>query len=221
LGSSKVRVSIANLAWYARPEGSVFRHFFGIINQKKLAEEGKRQYMALGGGAMLTEIGKNLLEAQVGATNFEFDEKTGFFDARFQVEEDRFESAFFHFEGYYATLEHDPTLGIMAELTVEESGHESIFTADEAKMVRVLPLGVVRQQPAKAGTDTSARASAEMPTRRLFRIYELVMPSILFAKLHKSSVVRFLSDAERTTTDGGSKAGRTSDGYLIQNNLFL
>lgn len=215
---AKVRVSVANLAWFARVSGSANRHPFGIVNEKKL-KRGERQYMALGGGAMLAQAGKELLEAQIGATNFEFDEHTGCFDARFQIDEDRLESVFYHFE-HYGILELDPTLDILAELTGAEPGHDGILTAEEANLVQVVQCGLVRQQSSAAGTDTSARASAEMPTRRLFRVFELVMPSRLFEKMQSSPTVRFLSDTELRTTAGGSKAGRTSDGWVIQNNLF-
>lgn len=217
----KVRASFANLAWFARVHGTVIRHPFGILNQKKF-KEGQRQYCALGGGAMLTEAGKRLFEEQVDASNFELDPHSGFFDARFQVDESHLNLVFEYFEsGPNAIYEQDPTLDIRAELTGAEPGHESIFTVAELKMIRVVPFGDVRQKPAEVGTDTSARASSLMPTRRLFRIFELVMPNELFEKIQRSPNVRFLSDAELATTDGGSKAGRTSDGFMIQNNLFL
>lgn len=217
----KIRASIANLAWFARVHGTAIRHPFGILNQKKF-REGKRQYCALGGGAMLTEEGKRLLEEQVAASDFELDPHTGFFDARFQIDASHLESVFEHFEsGLNAIYEQNPTLDIRAEITGAEPGHESIFTADEMKMIRVVPFGNIRQKQAEVGTDTSARASVDMPTRRLFRIFELVMPNELFEKLQLSWAVRFFSDEELRTTDGGSQAGRTNDGFLIQNNLFI
>ncbi|MEK7126215.1 MAG: hypothetical protein AAB835_01875, partial [Patescibacteria group bacterium] len=119
--------------------------------------------------------------------------------------------------------EQNPTLDIMAELTGKEfDGYSTILTEDEAKLVHPKFVKVVRQKLPEAGADTSARASAEMPTHRLFRIFALMMPSMLFqAKIWQSPVVRILQNWELATTNGGSKAGRTDDGIMIQNNLFL
>lgn len=217
----KVRASIGNLAWYARVNGTAMRHPFGILNQK-MFKEGTRQYCALGGRAMLTETGKSLLQQAVAASEFEFDPYTGFFDARFRIDAIHLESVFEHFEaGPNSSYEQDPTLDIVAELTGTEPGHEVIFTADEMEMIRVVLFGTVRQKPAEIGTETSVRASSEMSTHRLFRIFELVMPNELFEKLQLSSAVRFFSDEELRTTDDGSRAGWTSDGFMIQNNLFI
>lgn len=217
----RVRVSIANLAWSVRTTHGRSWHPFGIVNQKKLAK-GERWYGALGGGVMLTQQGKEELEHFYGASDFEFDAHSGFFDARFQVDEET------DLEGVFSMFpikadkayEQDPTLDIVGELTGSEPGHESIFTADEAKMIEVIPVRVVRQKPAAAGADTSGRASSDIPTLRLFRIFELAMPYDLFEKMLRSPAVRLFSSEELATTDGGSKAGRTNDGCVIQNNLF-
>jgi hypothetical protein len=222
MNSVRIRVSIANLAWYAKVMGKDIQHPIAILNPKKL-EKGERHYMALGGGAMLTESGKALLERDFGASDFEFDKKTGFFDARFQINEEHLETVFWLFtmDGMKAH-EHDRTLDFMAELSKEEfPGYGHILREDEVKLIRPNFARVVRQKPSEAGADTSVRSSVELPTRRLFRIFELEMPGMLFEKLHYSPVIRFLSDEELMTTDGGSRPGRTNDGYRIQNNLFV
>lgn len=217
----KVRVSIANLAWFAQVNGSPIRYPFGVVNEKKLAK-GERQYQALGGGAMLTGRGKRMLEFHLGATNFEFDSGSGFFDARFVLDEEHVETVWNSFWSVSPVLERNPTLDIIAELTGSESGHTTILTEGEVAS-SVLPIYVttVRQKLAEVGTDTSARASGEMPTHRLFRIFSLLMSGQMYDRFASSSRVRLLTDLELATTDGGCKAGRTDDGFLIQNNLFL
>lgn len=221
----RVRVSIANLAWYVKMLENDVQYPFAILNPKKL-KQGERQYMALGGGAMLTERGKEVLEQAFDASDFEQDPDTGFFDARFRVERQHLEAVLKRFEllsGTTNSFEHDPTLDIIAEISGKEFlGYDRILDDDEVKLIKPTFVKVVRQKSPDVGTDTSARASAETRTHRLFRIYELVMPVTLYQrKIWRSPVVRILSDNELETTDGGSRAGKTKDGFVIQNNLFI
>ncbi len=219
--NSKVRVSIGNLAWFASNTLEE-HHAFAILNPAKL-KASKRQYGALGGGAMLTELGKCYLEESFGASNFEFDNHTMFYDARFVIDEDKVEPVFNLFTriaGSPSELEHDPTLDILQELTGTESGfNKRILSKKIGSKVKPEFLKVVRQKPA-AGADTSARA-ADIPTLRLFRIYVLQMDAPTFILFEASSIVKFLSDKELTTTNGGSAGGVASDGTPIQNNLFI
>lgn len=222
--SKRVRVSIANLAWHARVRGTLKQYQFGILDPKKMLA-GTRQYMALGGGAMLTEVGKQMLESKFGASDFEFDAHSGFFDARFQVDEKYLEPVFSLFGDLLAMkkYEQDPTLDIMAELTGKEfpKWYERILDDIKADMVQVLHVRNVRQKPSALGADTSERAlGVAMPTRRLFRVYELVMSDPILKNLRSSPAVKFLSEKELKTTDGGSRAGVADDGCVIQNNLF-
>ena len=224
---AQIRVSIANLAIAVRQQGrhglSLQRRYFGILNPKKL-EKGERQYQALGGAAMLTEVGKSVLEEVTGATNFELDKETGFYDARFQIDESDLDCVFQSFSrkddiyGY----EQDRTLDIMHELTGKAfPGHPSLLAADEAVSIEIAYMTAVIQRQSAPAADTSARgASADVPTRRLFRFYDLVMPESLMGKFFSSPVVRELTYEELKSTKGGSCAGRTSDGFVIQNNLL-
>lgn len=223
---SLVRVSIANLAWYVGVRESDVQYPFAILNPSKL-KQGERQYMALGGGAMLNEAGKVLLEEVAGATNFEFDKETGFYDARFQIDEGDVESVFRTFSKVgvcgATPYEQDPTLDIMAELSGKEfPGYPTILAEEEVGLVQPIFVKVMRQKLPTVGADTSSRAKADMPTHRLFRIFELVMPLTLCQqRIFGSPVVRVLKNDELKTTEGGSKAGRTNDGFVMQNNLFL
>lgn len=218
-----IRVSIGDLALIAGNMGSGERRVFGILNPKELAK-GKRQYMALGGGAMLTQAGKDTLEGMLKATDFEQDKETGFFDARFKVDDEYIENALEFFKKPSPVFEHDPTLDILAELSGKEfPGFEGTILppADIEEGVKVIFRYSVRQGVSEVGKDTSTRASADIPTRRLFRIFDLEMPPVLFEKFARSPMVRFLTEDELRTTDGGRVMGKTVDGIPIQNNLFL
>lgn len=223
MDSKRVRISIANLAWYATTVENNIRYPIAILNPNKL-KKGERQYMALGGGAMLTERGKKRIEETFGASDFEFDEKTGFFDARFQIDDQHLEEVFCLFgdSERFTWYEQDRTIDIMNELTGNEPGHEGIMSESDRCLIDCVYVKSVRQKPSEFDADTSTRVTADIPTRRLFRIFELRMSQSLYnRKFVCSPFVRVLHDHELVTTDGGSKSGRTNDGYVIQNNLFL
>jgi hypothetical protein len=224
----KVRVSVANLADQmvkrvhlseSHPES------FGILNPKKL-EQGVRSFQALGGGAMLTPEGKSMLEREYDATDFEFDETTGFYDARFQIDEEHLNTVLAAFSAVGANgaawFEKDPTLDIKMELSGKEfPGYHTILTPEEVQQVQVRFREVKRQKLPAVGADTSGRAKADMPTHRLFRKFDLVMSPESYIRCVSSPVLKLLSAEELATTDGGSKAGRTRDGEVLQNNLIL
>jgi hypothetical protein len=212
----RVRVSIANLAWNAVNLRTGERETFGILNPKK-----PNQIMALGGGAMLNEQGKRGLEDIFGASDFEQDEKTGYFDARFRVEEEEVERIFRLFRSPSGQLERDPTLDIRMELTGREfPGYPHLLTPKEADRIFINYYRTVRQGLAKVGEDTSAKA-IDVPTHRLFRIFDLVMPPELFDTYLKHPQVRLLDVDELASTRGGRAAGKSNEGLVIQNNLFL
>lgn len=222
---AQVRVSIANLAWYARMRGIEARSVFGVLDPKKL-ERGIWCYGALGGGAMLNPEGKRLLEDTLDATDFELDLFTDLYDARFRVDEANLELVLKTFSavdgsGANTHFEIDPTLDIKTELFEKKyPGGASILHPDLAPYVQVRFLKVVRQQLPAPGADTSSRA-VDVPTYRLFRIFELEMPGQVFGAFSYSAFVRFFKQGELATTEGGSKEGRTSDGWSIKNNLFV
>ncbi|HEV8677517.1 MAG TPA: hypothetical protein VN701_01665 [Candidatus Paceibacterota bacterium] len=217
-----IRYSIANLAGYARSSDRKGRIQFGILNPDKLLA-GKRQYMALGGGAMLKEAGKKMLEKEFQAFGFEPEGRPGIWDARFKAEESHFENIFTRLAEYQTEFELSPALDILEELFGKEfSGFEGgIVSSKDLSQLAVRPIFTTRQAVAEAGTDTSGKAIADMPTRRLFRIYELVFNPAAYKRFAASPLVRILMPQELETTHGGATAGQTSDGMLIQNNLFV
>ena len=129
---------------------------------------------------------------------------------------------FSNVNGIVRNYERDRTIDIMDELTGKEHGHECIMSPSDRCFIDCVYLKTVRQKSSDFGVDTSTRASADIPTRRLFRIFELRMPqSVYLRSFVLSPFVRILTDDELKTTDGGCKAGRTKDGTIIQNNLFF
>ncbi len=221
---SQVRVSVANLAYFVHVFGAPASIQFGICNPKML-EKGITQFQALGGGAELTENGMRFLKTKFGAERFEKDEITGFYDARFLVDESHLEGVFNLFEeigGKKSPYELDPIRDIIAEISGKEfSEIGTILTPNEVATIQVRYVKSMCQKPAEDGIGTSLRSIAGVPSRRLFRLYGLQMPSYeLYIKMMRSPVVRALYPDELATTDGGSRKGKTRDGFVISDNLF-
>jgi hypothetical protein len=196
-------------------------HLFGI---KKPDKEGRPQYGALGGAAMLNERGKKYLEETYGASQFEADSDTGYFDARFVVDEKQLEEVLALFENILLSniYEQSMTLDIAHELVSEGPGVEKpILSMEEVVQCIFVHVGCVRQRSSDASADSLRAKKASIPTRRIFRIFELVMPEGVYGKFVESPSVRFLSPHDVISTKGGSQAGSTLDGTaIIQNNLF-
>ncbi len=170
---------------------------------------------------MLTEEGKKTIERSFGAYDFEQDKGTGFYDARFKTYEKHLEEVFRLFFGDTKGMEKDRTLDIREELTKKEFGDRPLLSEEDAQQVSFRQMMTVRQAPATQD-DTSARASHDVETRRLFRIFCINMPNCaMYDDFFLSKSVVRLSGPERRTTRHGACAGITKDGLLIQNNLFI
>lgn len=212
-----IRISVANLAYFLQVPGKNAVPF-GILNPKK------GMWKVLGGGAELTEAGMNLLKNKFLAERFEKDEKTGLYDARFVVAQKHLSGVFRFFQGIAGKSnphEMDPVRDILAELSGKENiGAEAILSSG-ADLIDTVYIKTVQQKPAEDGIGTSSRAAAvDIPTRRLFRLYKLIMPKELFNEITASNQVHILSKEELETTAGGSKEGLATDGKIIADNLF-
>lgn len=216
------RISVANLATSVQMKGQAW--WFGMPNPKKL-EAGNWIYQGLGGGAELTEAGKLELEKRFGASNFEKDDRTGVYDARFLVEENMLEAALGFFgdiAGRPNAYELDPTNDIRGELSGKEFPKLGTILSDsEMEGVQIKYMDTVRQKVPDDGVGTSTRAAdAAAPTRRLFRRYQIVLPSPLEKKFFSSPIVRVFHEDEIASTNGGANKGKTRDGRDIADNLF-
>lgn len=211
--SNEVRVSIANLVWTATNTDTGEVRNLAVLNKKALSK-GERLWSPLGGGAMLTPAGKKYLEDEYQAHSFELDKDTGYLDARFLASKSYVSKIFLEFNSFWLDFEHDASLDALQEIK-----ELNLFSSSErAQLVFVYDVSA-EQAVAPVGTDTSTRAGA-VPTHRLFRIYTLLMPDVLFEKIFLQKYIRSLTTLEVATTDGGLRKGNTTDGDGIQNNFF-
>ncbi len=219
LMATAIRISIANLGWEIACMRTGEIASIAVLSKRQLMV-GERMWTALGGGAMLTTRGKEYFEDWFSAENFEVDEETGFYDMRFTAHEEALESIFKALEVPLSTeLEIDPTQDIQHELLEERISATSLLSPADLAQARFIYSRTVRQAPLRTA-DTSRR-SGSASTRRLFRIFQIVLPSDLYQQFLTHPHVTVLSEKELRTTLGGSSAGVTKQGDKIANNLFL
>lgn len=216
---NKVRVSVGNIVPCVRVQNTENRMLFGLYNRKKWAK-GEKVVTALGGAATVTPTGFEFLKQKYGA---EFQESgKDEMDARFVVQQEILENVFLLFEkrdpGIY---EIDGRREVVEELTQEEwwpIQSDQILTASDCKGIGVIYLATVRQPKSSGGV--SSREN-EMHTRRIFNVFELLVPQTILEKLQAAKPVKFLTIDEVATTNGGRNAGRAEDGSILGDNLFL
>ncbi len=217
---AKVRLSIGNLARFVSDGKDTYA--FGVLNPKKLAK-GERFVQALGGRANLTQRGKEILERQFGAEEFEFDEHSGRYDAAFIAPEAHLGGILAFFQD--ANPDHfeiDPVREVEEEVfqKVYPNGIGTILPSSAARPV-VTYVKTVRQPVPDDGKGTSARARDDMPTRRIFRIFDLALPEYELEEFVRSDAIVVLADDELASTNGGRSRGRTRCGDTIADNLGL
>lgn len=210
----KVRISVGNLAPRFVVAETGEAHFLGILNRKAL-EKGRRMVGAVGGAAELTSEGKALLESHFGATEFER------LDARFIVDEGDLEAVLGIFESRDSRIyETDAAREIAEELATKELPIQNspVLSAEEVAQIEVNYVKTLRQK--SSGGPGSARESVEVPTRRLFNIFEVVVPATIFEKIKSSPAIYILSEEEIASTEGGSRKGKAADGAELADNLL-
>ena len=215
------RISIGNLAWVVRcTERSHSARTFAFLHPKALAA-GKRQWAPLGGGAMLTDVGRQHLEKTFGATCFERENEENPYDLRCIIDDSYVNNLFAHYEQPHSAYEHPPTLDIMHELfEVKWPGVRPLLPLERKDGITSLYSHTARQALANVKTDTSERAKT-IPTHRLFRIFDLRMGAELYDMLFSHPMSGNLTASELNTTLGGSVPGHRHNGDVIQNNFFL
>lgn len=215
-GSERLRVSVANLVQSLRIAETGERHYFGVLNPTKF-KEGKRQFQPLGGGAEITPQAKAALET-LGA---EFGKGM---DARFSIPKEYFEEVYMRFvEENPEFFERDVRREMREELCDEEiPGIPAVLTPEEVEHVQIVYRGVVSQMPVTGTLDTSPNAG-DIPVRRLFHNFELVVPKDIFEKMRHSEALHFYSDAEleRIESGGMEQTALTEKGEKISNNTIV
>ncbi len=118
--------------------------------------------------------------------------------------------------------EMNPVRDILAELTGKEwADVGTILKPEHENALRLTYWTTIRQPPPETGIGTSSRERPDMPTRRMFRFYDICAPQLVIDLIIASPIVRVLSDDELRTTKGGACKGVALDGTTIADNLFL
>ncbi len=213
----RIRISIASLVPRLRIAGADPKdppQYFGILRPGT-----KDKVQALGGGTTLTTAGRRYLEEHFGATNFEYEEEM---DARFVVAEEH-EEAVFRFFGnpdpkYF---EVSPLREVLEELTMQEhEDHEPVLTEDDVRSITFLAIDTSRQPPPENEAEQIAANPGKRISRRMFYRYEMVIPEHVFKKLQASGLIKFLTDAEVASTNGGRRIGTSEKGLKIADNIY-
>lgn len=191
-GPESIRISVANIIRRVRVKETGATYYPAILNPGAFAK-GERKYQALGGGVKMTPLGTDNLKS-MGA-EFGPKESEEHDDARFVISADKFQEAFDAFAKLSPdSFESDPIREIREELSQEKlSGTGSILTEDETKEIEAEYMGAVCQLPNLP--ETSERTAA-VPSRRLFHLFEIVVPKRIFEKMQKSTAMKLFSEKE-------------------------
>lgn len=211
----RVRISVAAIAPKLRVEGddpkSPPQHF-GVMSHND-----PNTFSASGGAVRLTERGKQYLKEKFGADNFEREEDM---DARFTVPKDKHEEVLAFFENPNPEYFDIAPTDMLKEL---EKGSNpaaaGALTKEDIARIKVVRVDASRQPPPESEQDGDDDSS-KPKNRRLFHRYEIIVPPDVYEKLKASPGVRFFTDEEVATTNGGTRVGETSDGKKIANNIY-
>lgn len=214
--SNRVRISVANLVPCFRDPETGNQCYFGILNPTIYNKEKRRQYQALGGGALLTPAGKDRLVTEFDAQDF-----THGLDARFTVPALVVEDVLSLLEHRDPRIcENTPNREVVGELSRGELNDiEPVLSADEARKLAFGYLGSVRQPVPDAGGDTSPLAT-EIPTRRLFHRFIGQARYETLEKMKFSSALRVFTLDQLALTDGGRHGAVIEGNITIANNMF-
>lgn len=221
----RVRISVGALVPRLRVLGTdpnLPAQYFGIVHPRA-----NNKFLALGGGVRLTDAGKAHLIATFGADDFE---NVHEMDARFTVPARRHEEVISFFENpNEAYFDMTPFREMLEELTRSENqtklpngelAYPPVLAEDDLVGITVHPIDISRQPPPEDENEQVARNPGRSISRRLFYRYEMIITPEVYEKLKKASAIRFFTDEEVATTNGGSKKGTTSDGFEIADNIY-
>jgi hypothetical protein len=196
------------------------------MRNKKAWEKGERKYQALGGAAKMTAAGKALIEREFGgafgASGRPAEEAD---DARFYVEaapgeiDSKVRPLIERFSNQDASFFETDVL----RETHEDLVSDGVLTEEEFASVAAAYEGAVSPIPWE--TTTSERETQGTPSRRIFHLFELVMPEAVAEKLKRAESLRVLSPSDlediHEATSQGNPAARTKDGSVIVENIFI
>ncbi len=222
-----IRISVANLVrlMKATMSDGVSWQYVGILGASHY-RKGKKVAQAIGGAAVLTLEGRELLQKRFGAENFH-ESGEGSIDARFEMDDSYLNDAFDFFRKRDARyFEIDPAREILEELsTVELKKNEyfpeipAVLTPGEAASIEVKYARTVAQ-PFSGVRGTSTRERDGVPTHRLFHQFDIVVSPPIYTKIGMSQAIVLLDEEEMETTHGGACGGITKDGVVMSDNLI-
>jgi hypothetical protein len=215
----RTRISAGNIVTKIVNKDTGKSNFLGLINKKALEEKGQRLYTAIGGAAELTESGKEKLKTDLHAV---FDNEDSL-DARFTVPNSKVDetlSLFKKRDPEFAEI--DPKREIMEELCTKELPLQDspILNPEEAESIEIKHAATLRQASPKSGKGTSARESDSNPSRRIFNVFDMLVPSAVFDKIINSPAIKIFTGEEMKTIEGGATKGLAADGATIGDNML-
>ena len=236
----KIRVSVSNLVNTCRVNETGEVHYLAMKGKPiKLDGEIYDRYQALGGAAKMTDSGKqefiDKYNAEFGRPDRSAEEDD---DARFFVplpenareyvgdNEDQKQESKKERDGYLHDVldpfvnpnEENPLFETDVMREVEEELGDVI---ESTKGVSSTYSGIV--SPVEWKTKTSARETG-VPSRRLFRLFEIGVSVDQFKEMQESEKIRILSEEDleaiRLSVKEGKPTAMTSDGGVIVENIF-
>ncbi|MEK9155178.1 MAG: hypothetical protein AAB839_00865 [Patescibacteria group bacterium] len=212
-----VRCSVSHLGLLLQNIDTGERFYPGLLWRKGL-RKGIRQYSAIGGAALLTDLGL----AYIGSCNgtLETEER----DARFHVPcehaIDLLELFQMRRDLCVDGLEHE----LLAELAGDELvefGMSPILTPEQVRTIEVGYLGWVYMTGNPLTTPVEGRVrEGDATSERLIRAYCLRADRQIVNALRRHDAIRLYTETEARRTEGGLVTGQANDGTKIGNNII-
>lgn len=219
----KVRVSVSNLVHRVRVRETGETHQIAMRNEKVWQEKEEKKYQALGGAAKMTPKGKQMLineyGAQFGLPGRPIEEAN---DSRFILSVKNQEEAILP-KVLDSFSVQDTKL---FESDVLREVHEDLVGAgvlseEEFQTISATYEGAV--SPIRWKETTSERETGT-PSERIFHLFEIEVPQVVYEKMQQADALHFLSAADvvsiHKATQEGKPAAKLSDGSTIVENIF-
>ena len=206
-------------------------YYPSVLHPGTWNNNGKKLWLALGGGAMLYPETKQYLIDQFDAAEFEGEKRNEPLDARFQVPMSAVDSVLDLFAN-------PKTIGNMVDINPRHELFEELFEQQYNEMDPILhhslrasfiagletqPIGVLVKPLPQDGIGTSPNARSDTPSRHVFYGHDLVLPGpVLIALMDVGHpAFRCLTADELASTSGGLARGQSGDGGTVADNLGL
>lgn len=219
-GKECLRVSVSNLISRVRVRETGHSYDIALRGPRPYTLPDGREvprFQAIGGGVKVTPALREELMQRYGAEFSVPGQPTEEADdARFLVPAATHQDAaaiLDLFSAEHSEAFEDDVLREAQEELIEEAGlSEADFVGIETRFVGAL-------SPINYAEETTHRKYPGTVPRRLFRLYEMVVPAVVFEKLKAAPTIRVLSDTDvqaiRSATAAGSPAALTAEGDAV------